>query len=126
MIKAPHQRQLEVEVPEGTSILDAARSVQVKIPTLCKHKDLLPTAACGICIVRNGAAANSARLLHRRRGRHGDPHPRPRHHRGPPHHLELILSNHPQACLTCGRNGKCELQTLAADFNIRWSRSSAT
>jgi len=32
--------------------------------------------------------------------------------------LELILSNHPQACLTCGRNGECELQSLAADFNI--------
>ena len=41
--------QLEVEVPEGTSILDATRQVQVKIPTLCKHKDLLPTAACGMC-----------------------------------------------------------------------------
>ena len=38
---------------ESASILDAARLAQVKIPTLCKHKDLLPTAACGICIVRN-------------------------------------------------------------------------
>ena len=45
--------QIDVHVPEGTSILDAARRVQVNIPTLCKHKDLLPTAACGICIVRN-------------------------------------------------------------------------
>ncbi len=111
--------QLTVEVPEGTSILDAARRVQVKIPTLCKHKDLLPTAACGICIVRNRGGNKLLRacctpleasmeitthdreIVEVRRSV-----------------LELILSNHPQACLTCGRNGECELQSLAADFNI--------
>ena len=60
MIKASIN-QLEVEVPEGTSILAAARRVQVKIPTLCKHKDLLPTAACGICIVRNKGGAKLLR-----------------------------------------------------------------
>lgn len=110
---------IEVAVPEGTSILDAARQVQVKIPTLCKHKDLLPTAACGICIVRNQGAGKLLRacctpleegmklvthdreIVDVRRST-----------------LELILSNHPQACLTCGRNGECELQSLAADFNI--------
>ncbi|MBI5770505.1 MAG: iron hydrogenase small subunit [Verrucomicrobia bacterium] len=110
---------LPVEVPEGTSILDAARRVQVKIPTLCKHKDLLPTAACGICIVRNKGSNKMIRacctplengmeitthdsdIVDVRRST-----------------LELILSNHPNACLTCGRNGECELQTLAADFNI--------
>ena len=37
----------EVEVPAGTTILDAAKSVQIKIPTLCHHPDLPPTAACG-------------------------------------------------------------------------------
>jgi iron-only hydrogenase group A len=111
--------QLEVQVPEGTSILDAARRVQVKIPTLCKHRDLLPTAACGICIVRNKGgnkllracctpleegmeiATHDREIVDVRRST-----------------LELILSNHPQACLTCGRNGECELQALAADFNI--------
>jgi NADH-quinone oxidoreductase subunit G len=118
MIKA-RINQIDVEVPEGTSILDAARQVQVKIPTLCKHKDLLPTAACGICIVRNKGGNKLIRacctplenqmeitthdreIVDVRRST-----------------LELILSNHPQACLTCGRNGECELQTLAADFNI--------
>ncbi|MFP4353387.1 MAG: 2Fe-2S iron-sulfur cluster-binding protein, partial [Puniceicoccaceae bacterium] len=43
---------MEVAVPAGTSILDAARRVQVRIPTLCKHPDLPPTAACGLCIVK--------------------------------------------------------------------------
>jgi NADH-quinone oxidoreductase subunit G len=111
--------QLEVQVPEGTSILDAARQVQVTIPTLCKHKDLLPTASCGLCIVRNKGgnkllracctplengmeiATHDHEIVDVRRST-----------------LELILSNHPQACLTCGRNRECELQSLAADFNI--------
>lgn len=118
MIKA-RINDLTVEVPEGTSILDAARQVQVRIPTLCKHKDLLPTAACGLCIVRNKGGNKMIRacctplengmeitthdndIVEVRRTT-----------------LELILSNHPMACLTCGRNGECELQSLAADFNI--------
>ena len=111
--------QIEVQVPEGTSILDAARRVQVKIPTLCKHKDLLATAACGICIVRNkgGNKLIRACCTPLENGMEITTHDREivdvRRST-----LELILSNHPQACLTCGRNGECELQTLAADFNI--------
>lgn len=118
MIKA-RINQIDVEVPEGTSILDAARQVQVKIPTLCKHKDLLPTAACGICIVRNkgGNKLIRACCTPLEKGMEITTHDREivdvRRST-----LELILSNHPQACLTCGRNGECELQTLAADFNI--------
>lgn len=111
--------QIDVEVPDGTSILEAARQVQVKIPTLCKHKDLLPTAACGICIVRNkgGNKLIRACCTPLEKGMEITTHDREivdvRRST-----LELILSNHPQACLTCGRNGECELQTLAADFNI--------
>ncbi len=118
MIKA-RINQIDVEVPEGTSILEAARQVQVKIPTLCKHKDLLPTAACGICIVRNkgGNKLIRACCTPLEKGMEITTHDREivdvRRST-----LELILSNHPQACLTCGRNGECELQTLAADFNI--------
>ncbi len=118
MIKA-RINDFPVEVPEGTSILDAARQVQVKIPTLCKHKDLEATASCGLCIVRNKGSNKMIRacctpldngmeisthdhdIVEVRRST-----------------LELILSNHPHECLTCGRNGECELQTLAADFNI--------
>ncbi len=110
----------EVTVPAGTSILDAARQVQVNIPTLCKHPDLLPTAACGLCIVKVAGnrklpracatalepgmdiTTHDSELTEVRRST-----------------LELILSNHPNACLTCGRNNHCELQTLAADFGIR-------
>jgi iron-only hydrogenase group A len=118
MVKA-RINSIEVEVPEGTSILDAARQAHVKIPTLCKHKDLLPTGACGLCIVRK---KGNSRLLRAcctplEKGMEITTHDREivdvRRTT-----LELILSNHPQACLTCGRNGECELQSLAADFNI--------
>ena len=44
---------IPVQVAEGTSILDAARKVEVKIPTLCENDDLEPWAACGICVVKN-------------------------------------------------------------------------
>ncbi len=111
---------MAVEVPFGTSILEAARSVQVNIPVLCKHKDLLPTAACGLCIVKVSGnrklpracataledgmeiTTHDTELTEVRRTT-----------------LELILSNHPNACLTCGRNGSCELQTMAGEFGIR-------
>jgi NADP-reducing hydrogenase subunit HndD len=115
-----HINGLPVTVPYGTSILDAARSVQVKIPVLCKHKDLLPTAACGLCIVRIKGSRKFPRacatpledgmevithdggLTEIRRSV-----------------LELILSSHPNSCLSCGRNTNCELQTLAGEFGIR-------
>ena len=41
-----------VKVPEGTTILDAARKAQIKIPTLCQHPDLPSKSSCGICIVK--------------------------------------------------------------------------
>ena len=51
---------ISVSVPAGTTILNAAKAVHVKIPTLCYHPDLKAWAACGICVVRN---AGSPKLL---------------------------------------------------------------
>ena len=111
---------LAVETEKGTTILDAAKQVQVKIPTLCKHPDLISSASCGICIVEvegtgkylracctpleDGMKINThtPEIVAIRRTV-----------------LELILSNHPNDCLQCGRNNNCELQLLAADFGIR-------
>jgi NADH-quinone oxidoreductase subunit G len=111
---------LPVEVPAGATILDAARQVSVHIPTLCKHPDLDATAACGVCIVRVAGSNKMLRacctpveadmeittedpeIIHVRRTV-----------------IEMILSRHPNECLTCGRNQNCELQTIAADFGLR-------
>lgn len=110
----PHQ------VDEGTTILDAARRVQVKIPTLCYHPDLPAWAACGLCVVKVKGSPKMMRacatpvsegleiithdpeIVEVRRTV-----------------LELILSTHPNDCLQCPRNGNCELQKLASDFGIR-------
>ena len=113
---------MKVEVPEHTTILDAARKVHIKIPTLCKHPDayLHASAACGICLVKIKGNRKMLRacctpleegmdiithdpeIVDIRRTV-----------------IELILSNHPNECLTCGRNNNCELQSVMADFSIR-------
>ena len=109
---------IAVEVEEGASILDAAREANINIPTLCKHPDVDPSAGCGLCIVKVGGrimrscctpaaegmeiVTNDAELKDIRKTV-----------------LELILSNHPNSCLTCARNGECELQDMSAQMGIR-------
>jgi len=113
---------LPVEVAAGATILEAARQVHVRIPTLCKHPDLDATAACGLCIVQiknNGKMLRACctpienkmdiltetpEIVQVRRSV-----------------LELTLSRHPNECLTCLRNHNCELQSLAADFGLTFS-----
>jgi iron-only hydrogenase group A len=111
---------LPVEAPEGATILSAARQVGAKIPTLCKHPDLKATASCGICVVR---AEHTSKMLHAcctplaegMKITTEDP-TIIRYRRLL---VELILSEHPNECLTCGRNGDCELQSAAADLGLR-------
>jgi NADH-quinone oxidoreductase subunit G len=111
---------IPVEVEEGTSVLNAAKKAGVRIPTLCYHDDLKPFGSCGLCIVKQEGSAkilracaapvneglsvitNDNELYEVRKTI-----------------LELILSTHPSSCLTCIRNGECELQDLAAEFGIR-------
>lgn len=111
---------IPVEVPEGTNILNAAKQVQVKIPSLCYHPDLPAWAACGICVVKvkglnklvRACAAPAAEgqeiVTH-------DPELWAIRRTV----IELILSTHPDDCLQCPRNNNCELQRLAAEFGIR-------
>ncbi|MBI4976145.1 MAG: iron hydrogenase small subunit [Spirochaetes bacterium] len=110
----------EVTVQKGTSILDAARLVQVKIPTLCKHEDLDATASCGICVVK----VEGNRKLIRACCTSVENGMKVCTHDGELYDirknvLDLILSAHPNECLTCLRNRNCELQQLADEFGIR-------
>lgn len=111
---------IDVEAPAGTKILDVARQVHVNIPTLCKHKDLLPTAGCGLCIVKVKGSPKMFRACTTplENGMDIITHD-PELFEVRKTVIELILSNHPNECLTCGRNTNCELQQLAADFGIR-------
>ncbi len=114
---------ITVRVPEGTSILAAAYQSGIRIPTLCKHPDLMPTAACGLCIVKVAGEGKMPRACATdlRDGMdiitHDSELTRVRRTI-----LELILSTHPSDCLTCGRNGNCELQTLMGEFGCRDDR----
>ena len=110
---------IPVTVPEGTTILEAARTVGIRIPSLCFLKDINEIGACRICVVEvKGARSlvascvypvsegmevqtNTAKVRKSRKLT-----------------LELILSNHRMDCLTCARNAHCELRELAAEFNI--------
>lgn len=110
----------EVQVDEGTTILEAAKKIHINIPTLCKHDDLPAWAACGICVVK---MENSPKMVRAcatpvSEGMSIITHD-PELHQIRRTVIEMILSTHPNDCLKCGRNQNCELQTLAASFGIR-------
>ena len=108
-----------VEAEPGATILDAAKKAGVRIPTLCHLAGLFPSGACRMCIVevegRPGlvpscampaeeglkVSTRSPRVLGARKTI-----------------VELLLASHPFDCLTCNRNLHCELQSLAAEYNI--------
>ncbi len=110
---------ITVEVPEGTSVLHAARQAGVRVPTLCHLEGHPPIGACRVCLVEIEGArtlvascsqpatdgmvvtTNSARV---RRGRRTV--------------VELLLSEHDGDCQTCARSGDCELRTLAEELGI--------
>lgn len=115
----------KVQVEENSTILEAAKKLNIKIPTLCHlnlhdTKMINQTASCRVCVVevegrKNLAPAcatpvfdgmvvktNSIRAIKARRTV-----------------VELLLSDHPKDCLVCEKNGDCELQSLAADLGIR-------
>lgn len=112
-----------VQVPEGTSILAAAKLANVKIPSLCYNSDLPAWASCGICIVRMEGTPRMIRACCTKvtEGMSVITHD-PEIVKARRTVLELILSNHPQECLTCTRNNQCELQSLAAEFGLRQIR----
>lgn len=112
-----------IEVKEGTTILEAARENGINIPTLCFLKDINEIAACRVCVVEvvglekcvtacnnevkegmkiytNSKKAREVRRLN----------------------IELILSDHNFTCPTCIRNGNCKLQNLAKEFGITENR----
>ncbi|QQK06870.1 NADH-dependent [FeFe] hydrogenase, group A6 [Miniphocaeibacter halophilus] len=110
---------IDVTVPSGTTILEAAKKIGVHIPTLCNHPDLTAKSTCRICVVEDTGSrrlktacnqpvdsckeiiTNSKRVKEVRKTI-----------------LQLILANHPQDCLNCIRNQKCELQELTQKENI--------
>ena len=118
---------IAVSVPEGTTILAAARQAGIDIPTLCYLKDKNAIGACRICVVdaaeMRGPTLGPARLVTAcvypvsegmevqtnsdavRKARKMN--------------LELILSTHDRKCLSCKKSGYCELQRLCLEYGIQ-------
>lgn len=115
----------QVRVDENTTILDAAKSIGITIPTLC-HINLEGTcirnnpASCRICVVeiegrKNLAPACATFCMEGMHVRTSTL----RVMKARKIVTELILSDHPNDCLTCPKSGNCELQKLALLFNVR-------
>jgi NADH-quinone oxidoreductase subunit G/[NiFe] hydrogenase diaphorase moiety small subunit len=110
---------VESKVPFGSTILEAATSMGIRIPTLCNHPDLDVAGVCRMCLVEvegqrtlqpacthpvvNQIVINT----HSRRVRQARRHV-----------LDLLLSEHYGDCYSCVRNGNCELQALAEEYGI--------
>lgn len=109
----------EVKVPEGTTILQAAKQAGIDIPTLCFLKDINEVGDCRMCIVevegRRGFATSCIQKVEEGMVVHTHtPNVLEARHVI----LDLIISNHKVDCLTCTRSGNCELQQLARKFNV--------
>ena len=111
------------QVPEGSTILEAARMANIHIPTLCFLKDINEIGACRMCVVEVKGAkglvtscvapvsegmeilTHTNRVINSRIK-----------------NLQLLLSTHNRECLTCVRSGNCELQSLCRLYDIREDR----
>lgn len=118
MVKLTIDKRI-IEAKEGTTILDAAASAGIRIPTLCYLKDINEIGACRVCAVEiegceclcaacNTPVAEGIVV-------HTDS-PRVREARRV--NVQLILSKHDTSCTTCVRSGNCTLQTLANDMGL--------
>ena len=110
---------IEVEVQEGTKILDAAAQAGIKIPTLCYLKDLNEIGACRVCVVEiegcNQLVTACNNVVEEGMVIHTNS-PKVRETRKV--NVELILSQHDSRCASCVRSGNCELQTISNDLGI--------
>ncbi len=112
---------VEVSVPAGSTVLEAAHIAGIEIPTLCYMKEINEIGACRICVteVNEGRGfrlvaacvypcSNNMEILTSS----------PKVIESRKKTLELILSTHNRKCLSCVRSGNCELQTLAKDLGV--------
>jgi len=110
----------DVRVPEGSTVLEAARKAGIDIPTLCYLKDINKIGACRVCLVeiektRGLQPSCSYPVAEGMKVKTNTPLIREARKAV----VELILSNHPMECLTCSRNTNCELQALAKQLGIK-------
>jgi iron-only hydrogenase group A len=112
-----------IKARKGETIMTALESNGIRIPSLCAMKDFTPTGACRMCVVevegKTGLVPSCSQPVAEwmKIKTHS-----PRVIKSRKTIVELLLSNHPDDCLYCERNGNCELQTLAEELNVRERR----
>ena len=109
-----------VEVPSGTTILNAARSVGIRIPSLCYLEGVHVVGGCRVCLVevagaRTLTASCSTPVAEGMKVRTNTPRVRAARRMV----VELLLSDHGGDCQTCVRSNDCELQAVARDLDVR-------
>lgn len=106
------------EFPEGTMLIDAARSLGIKVPTLCHDERMKPTSACRMCVMDVGGRlmtscstviwegmvveTDNSKVKKSRRDV-----------------VDLLFSNHPNDCLTCEATGDCKLQEYCYEYGVK-------
>ena len=108
---------MDVSVPAGTTILQAAVQVGIKIPTLCYLKDINEIGACRVCVVEvKGARSLVASCVYPVNEGMEVFTNTPKVRKSRKTTIELLLSNHRKDCLSCDRNTNCELQRLSYEY----------
>ena len=109
---------IEVQAPQGSTVLEAARLAGIRIPTLCYLKDINEIGACRMCVVDSGARSlQAACVLPAANGMKVKTNtPEIRAYRR--NILELLLSTHEKKCLSCIRSQNCELQALCKELGV--------
>ncbi len=110
---------INIKTEHNSTVLRAARSAGITIPTLCYLKDINAIGACRICLVEveNSPALQAACVLPVTEGMVVNTKSE-RVQKARQLSLELLLSNHNRECLSCIRSTSCELQTLSRHFNV--------
>ena len=111
---------VETEVPKNYTVLEAAKTVNIDIPTLCYLKGINEVGACRVCLVevQGFKSLQTACVLPVQEGmvvRTNTQNLRQTRREV----LELALASHNRDCLTCNRNTKCELQNLVEELDIK-------
>ena len=112
-----------VEVEKGKTILDAAQSVGIGIPTLCHDRRLIPFGACRLCVVqqRGKPGLLQACFTPAKEGMEIVTHS-PEISESRRLQLQFILLNHPMICPRCEKEGECALQRLVYEYGVEETR----
>ena len=109
---------IKVEVPKGTTVLEASKLVGAKIPTLCYLKEINEVASCRMCVVEVGQKLLASCTLVAENGMEIKTNTTDvREARKMV--VELLLSNHKRECTTCIRSENCDLQTIAKELKYK-------